>query len=260
MKNIILLVFLFGFGIVVQAQTTFGLRLTEVSNDGINYVVKIEMQMNGVDVDEFKLGSSSLQFSFSDDELSSPVLQSTTLDSSFPYFTPTVTTPKPGECSFNIELAIPSTGIEIAEAPNWTPLGEVSFTIVNSSLITPLSWSYNGGTTETVVFIDDEATQIFMAEGNTVSIEENNINNSISIFPNPCLGESLMVSLNFKTSQEIQIEVVDNLGRIIYSQEFWTTDQLTKNELIFGQKLSSGLYFVNITGETEKTSTKFVVE
>lgn len=248
------------FGMILQAQTTFDMQITEISNDGVNYVVKIEMQMNGDNVQDLKLGSSSFQFKFPNEALSSPVLQSTTLPSSFPYFEPTVTTPRINECSFNVELSTPGTGVAIAQAPAWTTLGEISFTIENPSLITPMIWSYNGGTTETVVFIDDEETQIFREEG-AVSITEMLDNNtSFSVFPNPSSGESLMINLDLSSGETAIIEVVDNLGKIVYSKDYSKNNQSEKIEINFSNKLVSGIYSINVKNEKDIISSKFIVE
>jgi len=162
MKKIIFLItLLLSIASQVNAQTTFGLKIEEISNDGSSYIISLKMQMFGDDSSVFQLGSSSLQFTFPNNALSNPVLESTTLESPLPYFTPTVTVPLIDQCSFNIELAIPDLGMDIAAAPAWTELGRINFTIDNINQLVPLTWSYNGGTTQTVIYLDDEIVQIF---------------------------------------------------------------------------------------------------
>lgn len=147
--------FLFSYSLVM-GQTTFCLNVTEVSNDGTNYIIKIEMQGN----EAFKLGSSNLQFSFNNAGLSSPVLESSPLAPPY-YQVPTVTEPLPGVASFNIELGFENYGVEMARTPDWTEIGQVKFNIDDASETAGLVWNYTGGTTGTVVYLDDEATQIF---------------------------------------------------------------------------------------------------
>lgn len=171
MKKNLLLFAVFLLGIIsTQAQTTFGLKISEVSNDGTDYVISLSIQMVGDNPSVMNLGSSAFQFSFPSAALSNPVLVSTTLSNPIPYYLPTVTSPLSGECSFNVELANSGFGLEVVEAPGWTEVGLVSFTIDDANALIPLSWSYNGGTTQTVVYLDDEATQIF-----ATSPEEDNL-------------------------------------------------------------------------------------
>ncbi len=160
-KFLSFLILLLAINGLLEAQPTFGLKLSEVSNDGNTYVVKMEVQMVGTDPTIFKLGSSSLQFSFPENALSNPQVLSTDALNTVYYITPFATVPLAGQCSYNIELAVPGVGSAIAEAPAWTEVGHLSFTIDNAALLTPLAWTYNGGTTGTVLYLDDEAQQIF---------------------------------------------------------------------------------------------------
>ncbi len=142
---------------------TFCLQLTEVSNNGSNLVVKIEMQGSAV----FNLGSSNLQFSYNTGGLSNPTLESSPLG--VPYYQPPgVTIPALGEASFNLELAFPGIlpGATIAQEPDWTEIGQINFEIANPNETSGMVWSYNGGTTETIVFLDDDDTQIFATNPN----------------------------------------------------------------------------------------------
>lgn len=167
MINKIILSSLLILGFVqLNSQTTFGLKIQEISNDGSNYIISLQMQMMGDSPEDFQLGSSSLQFTFPNNALSNPIIQSTTLTSPFPYFVPSVTVPLIDQCSFNIELASPDGGATIATAPAWTELGQINFTIDNAAQMVPLTWSYNGGTTQTVVYLDDEIVQIFAENPN----------------------------------------------------------------------------------------------
>ncbi len=264
MKNTILILAFVCFGAFIHAQATFSLKLTEVSNDGVNYVVSIAMQMNDNTTEQLKLGSSSLQFSFPEEALSAPVLHSSILESSLVYLNPTVTTPKRGQCSFNIELAVPNTGIEIAQSPSWTNLGEISFTIENPYQISPLTWSYNGGTTQTVVFLDDEATQIYWGdeEGSVVTgISERPISSSeqLFVFPNPNNGEELHVLANVANEASVTLEITDQLGKVVYSENY-ISHQNSEKEIKLNRKLESGIYFVNLIHLNGKSCRKFVVE
>lgn len=135
---------------------TFCLRLTEVSNDGSNLVVRVEMSGSAA----FDLGSSNLQWSYDITKVSNPTLTSTSLGP--PAYLVEVTEPNPGEASLNIELGFPEFGSMVNDS--WTELANVSFTILNPADVGEMLWLYNGGTTQTVVYDDDETTQLFATD------------------------------------------------------------------------------------------------
>ena len=156
MKRFILFILLVPFFTGYLLGQTFCLRLIEVSKTVNELTVAIEVQGSTA----FKLGSSNLQFSYNTTGLDNPVFESSPLAPPF-YQIPTVTEPLAGETSFNIELAFETFGITISAAPDWTEVGQITFDIIDDTQTSGMSWSYNGGTTQTVVYLDDEATQIF---------------------------------------------------------------------------------------------------
>lgn len=137
-------------------QPSFCLRLVQIDNDGNSLVMKLEIQG---DV-SFKLGSSNLQFSYNDEAIDKPIIESTPLAPPF-YQVPTLTVPSKNQLSFNIELGFAGFGATMAGSGAWTEIARVRFDIIDFTKINEMTWTYNGGTTATVVFLDDEATQIF---------------------------------------------------------------------------------------------------
>lgn len=136
---------------------TFCLRLSEVSNDGSNLVVKIEIDGTMA----FDLGTSNLQWDFDDSKLSTPTLVSSPFPGP-PFYNITVTNPNPGEASLNFELSAAGFGSTINTS--WTEVAQVSFTMLNPMDFGSLNWLYNAGTTQSVIYLDDEATQIFATD------------------------------------------------------------------------------------------------
>ncbi len=256
--------------LAMTAQTTFGLKLSEVSNDGNNYIVKIEMQMQGDNPEVFKLGSSSLQFEFPNEVLSNPVLESSNFVTPI-YLNPTVTNPLPHLCSFNIELAIPSVEqtLAIAQAPNWTALGEIRFTVENNVPIQNLNWSYNGGTTATVVYLDDESTQIYLTnddenylifdEGTDVGITEFSLGNKLQVVPNPMTSVStIILNDNLLKYPHLVLQITNNLGQIVQTK---TISPQEKTLFIKRNNLPSGIYHLQlITDKTLLVSSEVVVK
>jgi len=139
--NKFLTCFLFcGLILNLQSQSSFCLQISEVSNDGESLVVSLDMQGDG----ELALGSSNLQFSYSQSNLGDPSLISTPLAPPI-YFAPTLTTPNPGEASLNIELAFPGTGLDVSSATDYTSVAQISFPIIGP-VVGEIAWTYNGGT------------------------------------------------------------------------------------------------------------------
>ena len=77
----------------------------------------------------------------------------------------------------------------------------------------------------------------------TSDIENLGINNEFLIYPNPF---SNTVSIDFNDAQEHKIEVVDNLGSILYSLI------INSNTAIDLSKFSNGLYIVFVDGRAQK--------
>ncbi|MFT5567499.1 MAG: hypothetical protein ACI81Y_002453, partial [Glaciecola sp.] len=136
---------------------TFCLDMQETSNDGDTSIVSIRVQGDA----SFVIGSSNLQLAFSDGAFGTPTLVSSPLAP--PWYQPTtVTEPGAGLISVNIELSTSNVSGTIAAAPAFTEVAVIKLPILNSALAANgVTWEYNGLTTQTVVFLDDEATQLF---------------------------------------------------------------------------------------------------
>lgn len=151
----------------IQGQT-FCLNFSNAELDKNELTFDISMSGSN----PFKLGSSNLQFGFNAELLSNPVIISHNFTAS--YAAPTITTPLTNQASLNIHLLLPSNGINIPTS--YTTLARVKFTTMNNATMANLVWSYNGGTTQTVVFNDPQpATQVFATVNNTICLQPSNI-------------------------------------------------------------------------------------
>lgn len=106
-----------------------------------------------------KLGSSNLVFDYDGNYLANPTLENYYLSGPPFYQTPVLSQPAAGRVSLNIELSVEGFGDDIEMAPDYTNIGRVCFDRVEGSTSVSLSW-FVQGTFGTVVFIDDEATQL----------------------------------------------------------------------------------------------------
>lgn len=142
----------------ITYSQSFCLQFVEISNNGSNYVVELQMAGNA----DFNLGTSNLEFTYNTAGLANPVFVSSPLNFATGYQIPTVTRPNPGSASFNIELAFVGFGTTIGTG--FTPVGQISFDILDQDQTSGLVWSYTGGTTQTVVFLNDNDMQLFATE------------------------------------------------------------------------------------------------
>lgn len=198
MKKISLLFILIVLGSYLHSQT-FCLRFTEVNLTATTFTISLQMQGST----SFALGSSNLQFNYNTSGLSNPTFLSSPLGPTS-YQVPTVSTPLPGEASLNIELGFAGFGTAINATPAWTEVGQIIFDVIDTGQNSGLSWSYNGGTTLTIVYKDDEATQLFTT----------NTDMSCLIGLDVPLDGSLPVELEIFSSQVVDNEVVNLLWKV----------------------------------------------
>lgn len=148
----------------IPSNPSFYLKLDDalVTNAG----TKLEVAIYIAGSSTFNLGSCNLEFLFDSSLIESPTLLSHTLDLAN-YLTPTVTCPTEDKTALNIVLDNINMGDAIAAYPSWTKLATLEFDIKASGDPLDLCWSYDGGTKETVAFLDDETTQIYVASPET---------------------------------------------------------------------------------------------
>jgi hypothetical protein len=87
---------------------------------------------------------------------------------------------------------------------------------------------------------------------NTVSLEENQLENGFEIFPNPFTSEAKIVFNIPQTNTKIQL--LDVLGKEIQSVSFSGTEFT-----IYRESLSASMYFVQITDASGKVATRKIV-
>ncbi|MEM7103208.1 MAG: T9SS type A sorting domain-containing protein [Bacteroidota bacterium] len=161
------IIFVFALCFLIEATTyaqpTFYLRFETVTANGVDYEVDIYMAGSA----EFELGSSNLQFTYDNTDMDNPTLvatEATDLTSS-PFYSVTATRPMTNKASLNINLfsSLLSPLVTVPAHPTWIKLARLHFDVLDASAATNLEWSYNGLTTETVAFLADETTQIYVA-------------------------------------------------------------------------------------------------
>lgn len=141
MKKILLfclIILTLGFQ-VSHAQATVNGRLLVVTNNGTDFIVKLQINANS---DGNKLGTSTIQFSFNNLALNFPTginpqngTHYTFHNFGSGFYASHVTQPTIGTIGINIVLNVNTMGTVIALAPAWTDVCTINFGIANSSAV-----------------------------------------------------------------------------------------------------------------------------
>ncbi|MEL6849601.1 MAG: hypothetical protein AAFP92_13860, partial [Bacteroidota bacterium] len=134
-----------------------------VSNNEVCFELLISFDQAG------KLGSSNLVFDYDENVLGMPTLAATNLSPAPYYQATTLSTPRPGRVSINIELSSPGFGDQIPGGGATAHLlTQVCFTKLSNTQGSDLDWFING-TVGTVIYLDDEST--LLQEGTITNLE-----------------------------------------------------------------------------------------
>src|SRR5690606_12822436 len=120
-----------------------------------------------------------------------------------------------------------------------------------NSVMFKIEFTSGGGN---IAYIDN-----FMISG-TVGLSENLNQHSIKVYPIP-YTPTTAVELNLKKSQNIRMELIDVVGKLVY-QEAETHYPSGSSTINFAQKvgkLNSGVYLLKIFTKDEVYQTKIIV-
>lgn len=112
------------------------------------------------------------------------------------------------------------------------------------------------GAANSPIVKDDNNVQAFYKNEIQETIVE-----QISIYPNPSDGEQLSIVLNnFKQGKTI-LRIVDNLGRVVYSEQYQLEQSSFNAQPIFNDVPRAGMYFIEIVdAEGMQWTRKWIVE
>ncbi|MFC0602921.1 S8 family serine peptidase [Winogradskyella pulchriflava] len=95
----------------------------------------------------------------------------------------------------------------------------------------------------------------------TLGVDDNNLLENLSVYPNPSNGEftiSFQSNLN-SVDNNVKVEVYDLRGRKVYNNSFINSSSVFK-ETISLNGIKSGVYLVNISEGNKSTSHKLIIE
>jgi hypothetical protein len=89
-----------------------------------------------------------------------------------------------------------------------------------------------------------------------VGLSKNALDMSVTLFPNPSHGETLL-SIESQKSGNLEVTVVNALGQVVYSSEM--SLQAGKNEITLNTVLPSGIYNVSLQNNQSALSKKLMI-
>ncbi|MFN0030647.1 MAG: T9SS type A sorting domain-containing protein [Flavobacteriales bacterium] len=95
--------------------------------------------------------------------------------------------------------------------------------------------------------------------GSTEIIAKNQNNDlQLGLYPNPSNGSSIYLELMLAGAKEIEIQIMDAVGKEVYSNQYAATDELN-TVIYFDQHLPNGIYVMRVKAGNEVMTKKFMV-
>ena len=156
--------------------------------------------------------------------------------------------------------------------------GEAHFTSTGT-IGSDLIWDFGNGATSTnpnpshtytqvgtyevtlTVFFDNGCSHtdtITITVEAVVSVEENELENQVNLFPNPISSGMLTISFNLSTSEDVQLRVFNSLGQLIHGEQINGVQQT--NYEVDVNNYASGIYYVNMQIGNEQLVKKISVQ
>lgn len=106
------------------------------------------------------------------------------------------------------------------------------------------------------IYIDD----INIYDPNTLSVDNSDVVKEITLFPNPAT-DNVRLRLDLTESQDVRIDIVDASGRVVQSPFSGIMTSGTQSlEIQLDPSLTTGMYFVRLTGEEGIAVRKLIVK
>jgi len=90
-----------------------------------------------------------------------------------------------------------------------------------------------------------------------LSIEQNNFNNEIKVFPNPNKG-IFYISLKNSLIEDATINIYNNLGLIVYKETIKKQDLINKTEIRLNS-IATGVYFIKIISNNQTFTKRIII-
>ncbi len=135
-----------------------------------------------------------------------------------------------------------------------------TYNVRTAPILSYTGTNYQWGTTACMSIV---GTAGMIAEGGSESESSSKVEIAnevnMSLYPNPTHGTDVNINLSGVTSENVQIRVVDAMGRQVWSNRYTVNGVLNTN-ITFEQPLANGLYFVEAIYNGELQTQRMMVQ
>lgn len=91
-------------------------------------------------------------------------------------------------------------------------------------------------------------------------IKENYLNTNFSIYPNPTSGKEVSLSFNLAIAENYDVTIINVMGQCVKTVSYGELSQGWHNKTLDLSGLSSGIYYVKLTGQNKEGMKKLIIE
>ncbi|MBU2929270.1 S8 family serine peptidase [Winogradskyella psychrotolerans] len=107
---------------------------------------------------------------------------------------------------------------------------------------------------------DQDFSLIITGNNLTLGTADNELSNSLVVYPNPNKGEfTISFDSSLTNSGDVKVDIYDISGRLVYNNAF-DSDSVRFNETVNLRGVASGVYIANISQGNNMTSQKIIIE
>ena len=126
-------------------------------------------------------------------------------------------------------------------------------TLISEFEIGFMFWSFKSMFTILVVGFGGSIFKKITGNNNPLA-NENFFNKIIKIYPNPII-DKIILSVDEKISKTYTIDIINIIGKIIFSKSYVNDNEITINT----QNFSKGIYFLTVTSGEIKQTEKLII-
>jgi hypothetical protein len=81
----------------------------------------------------------------------------------------------------------------------------------------------------------------------------------LNVYPNPTNGSDINIQLSNITSENVQVRVLDAMGRVVFANRYAVDGMFTTN-MTFDRPLANGLYMIETSFNGEVITQRMMVQ
>jgi len=85
------------------------------------------------------------------------------------------------------------------------------------------------------------------------------LSQNLNVYPNPANGSEINIQLSNITSENVQVRVLDAMGRVVFANRYAVDGMFTTN-MTFDRPLANGLYMIEASFNGEFLTQRMMVQ